>query len=201
MVNTMTTRTQRADALERWADDVDADDLVEANTAALRTIAELVEQRDDVDTALLDAIRDARNADRSWSEIGAMLGVSEQAAQRKYAAKISAQSVGAWPKCRLVTPTNQAVATSLDPAISSTGSPSSISGCTRRSSTAYPATVTSVTAPITTIALRNPIASASRPKGAAAIPNPAKLSIISDWTRPWWVLPVMLSAIEFDNDW
>jgi hypothetical protein len=59
-----TTRTQRADALERWADDVD--------------------------TALLDAICDARNADRSWSEIGAMLGVSKHAAQRKYAAKISA---------------------------------------------------------------------------------------------------------------
>ena len=90
MVDTMTTRAQRADALERWAHDVDADDLVEANTAALRTIAELVEQRDDVDTALLDAVRDARNADRSWSEIGAMLGVSKQAAQRKYAAKISA---------------------------------------------------------------------------------------------------------------
>jgi ABC-type transporter Mla subunit MlaD len=85
-----TTRAQRAEALERWAVDVHADDLVEAKTAALRTIAELVEQRDDVDTALLDAIRDARNADRSWSEIGAMLGVSKQAAQRKYAAKISA---------------------------------------------------------------------------------------------------------------
>ena len=86
----MTTRVQRAAALERWADEVDADDLVEARTAALRTIAELAEQRDDIDTALLDAIRDARNADRSWSEIGAMLGVSKQAAQRKYAPKISA---------------------------------------------------------------------------------------------------------------
>lgn len=85
-----TTRAQRAAALEHWADHVDVEDLVEANTAALRTIAELVEQRDDVDTALLDAIREARNADRSWSEIGAMLGVSKQAAQRKYAAKISA---------------------------------------------------------------------------------------------------------------
>ncbi len=86
----MTTRAQRAAALERWADGVDADDLVEADTAALRTIAELVEQRDDVESALLDAIRNARRADRSWSEIGAMLGVSKQAAQRKYAAKISA---------------------------------------------------------------------------------------------------------------
>lgn len=86
----MTTRAQRAAALERWADGVDADDLVEADTAALRTIAELVEQRDDVESALLEAIRNARRADRSWSEIGAMLGVSKQAAQRKYAAKISA---------------------------------------------------------------------------------------------------------------
>jgi hypothetical protein len=85
-----TTRSQRADALERWAHEVNADDLVEAKTAALRTIAELVEKRDDVETALLDAIRDARDADRSWAEIGAMLGVSKQAAQRKYAAKISA---------------------------------------------------------------------------------------------------------------
>lgn len=84
------TRAQRADALERWADDVDADDLVEAKTGALRNIAELVEQRDEVATALLEAIRDARNNDRSWSEIAAMLGVSKQAAQRKYAAKISA---------------------------------------------------------------------------------------------------------------
>ena len=86
----MTTRAQRAAALERWAEGVDADDLVEAKTAALRTIAELAEQRDDIDTALLVAIRDARRADRSWSEIGAMLGVSKQAAQRKYAGKISA---------------------------------------------------------------------------------------------------------------
>jgi hypothetical protein len=91
LVNAMTTtRAQRANALERWADDVDSENLVEAETAALRTIAELVEQRDGVDTALLDAIRDARGADRSWSEIGAMLGVSKQAAQRKYAGKLSA---------------------------------------------------------------------------------------------------------------
>ena len=86
----MTTRAQRAAALERWADEVDADDLIEAKTAALRTIAVLVEQRDEIDTALLDAIRDARKADRSWSEIGAMLGVTKQAAQRKYSSKTSA---------------------------------------------------------------------------------------------------------------
>ena len=86
----MKTRAQRAIALEKWAEVVEAHELVEADTGVLRTIAELVERRDDVDSALLDAIRTARRADRSWSEIGAMLGVSKQAAQRKYATRISA---------------------------------------------------------------------------------------------------------------
>ena len=86
----MKSRAQRAIALEKWAEVVEAHELVEADTGVLRTIAKLVERRDDVDSALLDAIRTARRADRSWSEIGAMLGVSKQAAQRKYATKISA---------------------------------------------------------------------------------------------------------------
>jgi len=85
------TRTQRAAALEEWAERVEADDLVVADTEALRTIAELAEQRDEVDTALVEAIRSARAADRSWSEIGMMLGVSKQAAQRKYARTLSAE--------------------------------------------------------------------------------------------------------------
>lgn len=86
MVDPMTkTRAQRAEALEAWADQVDTEDLVVADTAALREIAELVERRDALDEQLTDAVRSARRAHRSWSEIGAMLGVSKQAAQRKYA--------------------------------------------------------------------------------------------------------------------
>ena len=80
-----TTRVARAKALEEWANNVDAGDLVVADTDSLRAIAELAEHRSDLDAALLEAIRSARRADRSWSEIGAMLGVSKQAAQRKYA--------------------------------------------------------------------------------------------------------------------
>jgi hypothetical protein len=42
LVDTMTTtRAQRANAIERWAENLDADDLVQAKTAALRTIADL----------------------------------------------------------------------------------------------------------------------------------------------------------------
>ncbi len=80
-----TTRTDRVEALERWADDVDPADLKVADTEALRVIAELVEQRNEVDEDLTEAVRQARRAERSWAEIGAMLGVSKQAAQRKYA--------------------------------------------------------------------------------------------------------------------
>ena len=82
------TRAQRAKALEDWADRVEPDDLVVADTEALRLIAELAGQRSELDQALIEAVRSARQAHRSWSEIGAMLGVSKQAAQRKYADKL-----------------------------------------------------------------------------------------------------------------
>lgn len=81
------TRQEQAANLERWADDVDPDDLREADTDALRQIAELVDQRRHVEDELDAAVRAARNAKRPWSEIGAMLGVTKQAAQRKYANK------------------------------------------------------------------------------------------------------------------
>lgn len=77
-------RAERAAALERWADTVDSEDLTTADTESLRVIAELTERRDEIDDELLEAVRAARRANRSWSEIGAMLGVSKQAAQRKY---------------------------------------------------------------------------------------------------------------------
>ena len=91
MVDPMTkTRAQRTAALEAWAEAAEPGDLVVADTAALRQIAELVDQRDALDSQLTQAVRSARRARRSWSEIGAMLGVSKQAAQRKYADKTSA---------------------------------------------------------------------------------------------------------------
>jgi acyl-CoA reductase-like NAD-dependent aldehyde dehydrogenase len=82
-------REERAKALEKWADTVDASELRLADTQALRTIAELVDQRTDVDEQITEAVISARQSNRSWSEIGAMLGVSKQAAQRKYSSKAS----------------------------------------------------------------------------------------------------------------
>lgn len=83
------TRAERTAALEAWADQVETDELVPTDTEALRVIADLAEQRAGVDEAIVDAVRSARAANRSWSEIGAMLGVSKQAAQRKYSKLVS----------------------------------------------------------------------------------------------------------------
>lgn len=83
-------RAGRASALEAWAERVETRDLKEADTSALREIAELTEQRAGVEAELEAAVVAARKANRSWSEIGTMLGVSKQAAQRKYASKVPA---------------------------------------------------------------------------------------------------------------
>ena len=83
------TRAERARALEEWAGRVDTADLRQADTETLREIAALAKRRTEVDEDLTAAVRSARRAQRSWSEIAAMLGVSKQAAHRKYAPKIS----------------------------------------------------------------------------------------------------------------
>ena len=84
------TREERAAALEAWAETVDPAGLRSADTEALRHIGELDRRRHDVDVELAQTVQEARAAHRSWSEIGAMLGVSKQAAQRKYGNKAPA---------------------------------------------------------------------------------------------------------------
>lgn len=86
MVDAMSpTRAQRVVALEAWADDIDDNDLVEIDADELRVIARYANRRDRLEAELTEAVRAARRTGRSWSEIGTMLGVSKQAAQRKYA--------------------------------------------------------------------------------------------------------------------
>jgi hypothetical protein len=83
-------RAKKLEAFERWADRVDADDLVVVDTSALRALMQLSEQRTAVEAQLVEAVRQARADQHSWSEIGLMLGVSKQAAQRKYGRAASA---------------------------------------------------------------------------------------------------------------
>ena len=78
------TLEERADALERWADNVRAEDLVEADISALGRLAELALDRRELESQIGATVGDARRAGRSWAQIGAALGVTKQAAQQRY---------------------------------------------------------------------------------------------------------------------
>ena len=75
----------RADAFGAWAEQIDPADLEPADTGALQAIARLTDLRREIETAILEAVQHARQQRRTWAEIGAMLGVTRQAAQHKYA--------------------------------------------------------------------------------------------------------------------
>jgi hypothetical protein len=65
-------------------------DLVAVDTSSLQAIARLAAQRELLEARVCEAVNVARAAYRSWSEIGAMLGVSKQAAQRRYGNRAAA---------------------------------------------------------------------------------------------------------------
>ncbi len=83
-------REKKLEALERWARSVEVDGLVVVDTSALRKLLQLAEQRTAVEAELVEAVCQARADNYSWSEIGTMLGVSKQAAQRRYGRATSA---------------------------------------------------------------------------------------------------------------
>ena len=83
----------RADAFGAWAEQIDPADLEPADTGALQAIARLTDLRREIETAILEAVQHARQQRRTWAEIGAMLGVTRQAAQHKYAPMLVGSSV------------------------------------------------------------------------------------------------------------
>ena len=90
----MKPREERAAALERWAERVEPETLRMAEPQALEVIAELAALRDRTNRELAVLVAKAREAGFSWSQIGAELGVSKQAAQRKYGAKAPEAALG-----------------------------------------------------------------------------------------------------------
>ena len=80
----MISRSERTAALERWADRVEPEMLNAADREALQVIALLASQRDQTSQDLAAWVARARELGCTWSQIGAELGVSKQAAQRKY---------------------------------------------------------------------------------------------------------------------
>jgi len=67
------TRAERARALEEWAERVEATDLKVNDTKALRAIAELADQRAEIEQALEEAVRSARRTHRTCPRSGPCL--------------------------------------------------------------------------------------------------------------------------------
>ena len=83
----VSSRAERAGALAQWADQVEPEKLRRADQEALRVIAILANERNRTDRDLAGAVARARELGSTWSQIGAGLGVTKQAAQRKYGTK------------------------------------------------------------------------------------------------------------------
>lgn len=83
MINS--SRAEKSLAFDHWAGTVRTEDLIELDTSDLKRLAQLSHRRTATEAELQTAVLDARRLGRTWSEIGAMLGVSKQAAQRKHA--------------------------------------------------------------------------------------------------------------------
>ena len=93
----MISRAERAAALGRWADRVEPEMLRTTDQEALQVIALLASRRDQTGQDLAAWVARARELGCTWSQIGAELGVSKQAAQRKYrtvAPEVSAGGMG-----------------------------------------------------------------------------------------------------------
>lgn len=79
-------------ALERWADEVNPEDLKPAPLEAMGAIAKWINQFDEINEALAGAVADARSRGLTWSQIGELLGVSGEEARKKYGSRVPAQT-------------------------------------------------------------------------------------------------------------
>ena len=71
--------------VEGWLDELDPDETPAQEASDLAAIGRAVDDRDRAEVLLETLVRDARAHGKSWAMIGLALGVSKQAAQRKYA--------------------------------------------------------------------------------------------------------------------
>ena len=79
-------------AFEKWADEVDPADLKPAPLESMGVVAAWMNQQEGINKALARAVADARSRGVTWSQIGEILQVSEQAARQKYGSLTPAQS-------------------------------------------------------------------------------------------------------------
>lgn len=78
-------RQAAADA-ERWLDSLDPAAIAapEADASDLRTIAEKVRGRAQIEAELAEAVATARRNGRTWTQIAVFLGVTKQSARERF---------------------------------------------------------------------------------------------------------------------
>ncbi|MCY4256861.1 MAG: hypothetical protein OXE04_01020 [bacterium] len=79
-------------ALEKWADEVKPEELKPAPLESYAATAAWVNQFDEVNEALAGAVGDALARGLSWVQVADLLGVSEEAARKKYESRVLAQT-------------------------------------------------------------------------------------------------------------
>ena len=80
---------EKLTAFEKWAEEVDPADLEFIDSSSLKLVRKLADQRDETEKELAQAVVSAREDGWSWAMIGFMLGVTRQAAQQRYGAKVA----------------------------------------------------------------------------------------------------------------
>ncbi|MFD4422025.1 hypothetical protein ACFWN7_11050 [Agromyces sp. NPDC058484] len=78
-------KTTNPNDVEKWLDELNSADIEWKDGAHLREVVAARVALDDAERALRSAIRKAHDNGNSWAAIGMMLGISRQAAHRKYA--------------------------------------------------------------------------------------------------------------------
>ncbi len=79
-------------AFEKWADEVKPEDLKPATLEQMGGMAKWINQFEHVSEALVTAVAEAMSRGLTWADVGELLGVSAEAARKKYGSRVSAQT-------------------------------------------------------------------------------------------------------------
>jgi hypothetical protein len=81
--------TKARGSVEDWLDGLDPATTPASDAADLRRIGAAQDRAEDAEQELTRAVAAARKQGRSWAAIGMVLGISRQAAQQRFGAKLA----------------------------------------------------------------------------------------------------------------
>lgn len=80
---------QHADELAARFENYEPDPSDELDSTAVSSLRSAVVERSEAERHLVEAVRQARAAQLSWSAIGALVGTSGEAARQRYASRVA----------------------------------------------------------------------------------------------------------------